>query len=231
MHPGTSIYVIGAQCTGKTTLVNALFDALQHHEANNTVHRITEVARNVLQTHKFTRDDIVADQFRALELQHLILAAQFDAESKQSSTPILCDRSGIDPLVYAIKYGPPNGRESLEDTIQWQHLRNRMMKSLVIVCPPQREWLTDDGTRLMASSWEDWLEMHRIFCRVLKEHCIPFIVLPDDLLELQDRVDFVRCLWDTALPRVLATGRALPENLAYRPYSQPVTAPDTPSLV
>lgn len=82
-----NIYVIGAQCTGKTTLVNAL----EEHFKSNNVDRnmpqptvIQEVARAVLKEKGFTREDITTSPSRALQLQRHILDAQLHAECSQN---------------------------------------------------------------------------------------------------------------------------------------------------
>ncbi|KAL2827982.1 AAA domain-containing protein [Aspergillus cavernicola] len=193
----SSLYIIGAQCTGKTTLVNALQDALSQRYPSLLFRPITEVAREVLRQHQFTRDDITDSPDRALELQRLILAAQFEEENKESTTPVLCDRSGVDPIVYAVKYGPRHAQQMLEDSPQWHFLRGRIRKSLVIICPPHRGWYKDDGTRLMAKSWAEWEDVHITFVQVLETNGIAYQVMPQELLDLQDRVDFVLHLWNS----------------------------------
>lgn len=205
MDPCTSIYIIGAQCTGKTTLVNALHDAIRSQNPNISIRQINEVARGVLKSDNFTRDDITNNPCKALELQNLILSAQYDAESQQPGIPALSDRSGVDPLVYAAKYGPPVAQELLQNTRQWQYLCNRMRSSLVILCPPHHEWLDDDGIRLMASSWQEWQEMHDAFSRILTDNFIAFVTIPDHLMELRDRVDFVFRMW-TGFPAANING-------------------------
>ncbi|KAH1415871.1 hypothetical protein KXX32_000323, partial [Aspergillus fumigatus] len=82
MQPARFLYIIGAQCTGKTTLVKALLDALPQRHPSLPPHPITEVARKVLCEFGFTRDDITSDPSRALQLQELILKAQFEEETK-----------------------------------------------------------------------------------------------------------------------------------------------------
>ncbi|KAE8383143.1 AAA domain-containing protein [Aspergillus bertholletiae] len=221
-----SIYIVGAQCTGKTTLVNGLHSALQAEGFN--LHRITEVARTVLHAHKYTRDDIAGNPHSALKLQHLILSAQFEAENEDACVPVLCDRSGIDPIAYAVKYGPRNGRESLEQSEQWQTLKYRMFDSLVVLCPPHQGWLTDDGTRLIASSWQEWHDMHLTFCQILQENQIPFSMLPDDLELLEDRVEFVLQLWRSFLPRSVSVPRTVLRGLSARPL--PSTTSPVPAL-
>ncbi|KAH1292942.1 hypothetical protein KXW65_001967 [Aspergillus fumigatus] len=209
MQPARFLYIIGAQCTGKTTLVKALSDALPQRHPSLPPHPITEVARKVLCEFGFTRDDITSDPSRALQLQELILKAQFEEESKvTTNATVLCDRSGADPIVYAVKYGPPHAQEMLEKCREWQVLRDRMRESLVILCPPHREWLTDDGVRLMACSWTEWEDLHLVFLHVLKTNTISFYVIPEELMELQDRVGFVLDLWDELLPGRMA-GRTL----------------------
>lgn len=150
MRPDTSIYIIGTQCTGKTTLVNALFNAFHGQRNDIVIHRIPEVVRTVLRETGIMRNDITNDPWKALELQKLILRAQYEAESKQSGNLVLSDRSGIDALVYAARYGPPGSREMLENTREWQYSPSRMMQSLVVLCSPHREWLVDDGTMIDA---------------------------------------------------------------------------------
>lgn len=78
--PPPNIYIVGAQCTGKTTLVNNLrayfASAISSALPPATV---TEVARTVLQTHHFTARDVRIPA-RSLELQRLILQGQATAE-------------------------------------------------------------------------------------------------------------------------------------------------------
>ncbi|KAL4784134.1 AAA domain-containing protein [Aspergillus varians] len=194
MHP-SSIYIIGAQCTGKTTLVHALEETFAREYPSLHFHPIKEVARDVLKQHHFIRDDITNSPQRALELQQLIMAAQYEAESKAATLPILCDRSGVDPIVYAVKYGPADAQETLENSAQWRWLQDRMRRALVIVCPPYQGWLIDDGTRLMASNWAEWHDMHLAFIQLLQSNGIAFQVIPSELLDLEGRAGFVLRLW------------------------------------
>ncbi|KAL4947609.1 AAA domain-containing protein [Aspergillus filifer] len=194
-----SLYIIGAQCTGKTTLVRALKQAISTQHPSLQLRTISEVARTVLQEHNFTRDDIAYSPHRAFQLQQLILAAQYAEERKRPTELeryiVLSDRSGVDPIVYAINYGPPLSRELLEDSTHWQYLRGRMRTSLVILCPPRQQWLKDDGTRLMAGTLSEWEHTHLTFTQVLKENEISFQIIPRELLSVEDRVEFVLRLW------------------------------------
>lgn len=195
MSAAVSIYLIGAQCTGKTTLLEALTKAIKSRYHSVSFSTVTEIARDVLRQHQFTREDITSSSDRALQLQQLILDAQFEKESRLGHSTILSDRSGVDPIVYGVQYGPPHARLLLEKSLKWQFLRDRMKKSLVVVCPPHKEWSTDDGTRLMADSWEEWHNVHLTFVEILHDNDIPFYVIPMDVVDRDERVEFVLDLW------------------------------------
>jgi predicted ATPase len=190
-----SIYIIGAQCTGKTTLVEDLRSHIVQHQVglHSRLHTITEVARSVLRDHDFTREDL-AKPDRAMKLQRLILDAQLKAENHTEGT-ILSDRSGLDPLVYAAKCGPPGGLASIMASPTWETLKGRMRRSLVILCPPRADWLYDDGIRLMAEDWDDWEDTHRVFQKLLGDCHIRYHLIPDSISSPSDRVKFVLTLW------------------------------------
>src|SRR5215471_12276352 len=76
-----SIYVVGAPCSGKTTLVTAL----KSHPNLQGARFITEVARTVLHNQQFQTSDIRASPAASLELQRAILEAQLQAEMSSSS--------------------------------------------------------------------------------------------------------------------------------------------------
>ncbi|KAF3941905.1 hypothetical protein ABW19_dt0203725 [Dactylella cylindrospora] len=188
--PPHSIYIVGAQCTGKTTLAGALLSKIN----GTPVNMIKEVARSVLRDYQFDRDDITNSPEKALELQRLILRAQHDAEVANIEM-LISDRSGIDPIVYAAKYGPSGGADMLLASGEWQVLRTRMTGAVVILCPPRKEWLQDDGVRLMANDWQEWLEVHQLFEKLLERCGISYVTIPEELSELPDRVGFVLQRW------------------------------------
>jgi predicted ATPase len=193
LPPYASIYVIGAQCTGKTTLVTELHDMIQHQVTQ--LHTITEVAREVLKDHGFTRDDLYRP-LRAMQMQYLILEAQFRAENR-SEGMILSDRSGLDPLVYASKFGPPGQLASIMASPTWGNLKSRMQRSLVILCPPRADLLKDDGTRLM-ENWDDWEYTHLLFQKLLADFNIRYHIIPESASSIPERVNFVLSLWHRA---------------------------------
>lgn len=194
-----NIYIIGAQSTGKTTLVDALTAHFERHPANNgdSASRpaiIKEVARGVLQRHNFTADDITSSKPRALELQRLIIEAQCKAEEAATQWYI-SDRSGLDPLVYARQHVGLDETLALMKGHSWQYLKVNMKAGLVIVCEAGGEWLIDDGVRLMPQDRHAWLHMHTTFWEMLESCGIEYHVLPITLRDLEARVEFVLRLY------------------------------------
>ena len=189
-----NIYVVGAQCTGKTTLVAALQARFQSSSARPLV--FTEVARTVLREHKFTASDITSSKSRALRFQELILEAQYETEKAAGTSWFISDRSGFDPIVYTKRYVGDEQAELLAQTDIWQELKERMSHSLVLVCEAGANWLVDDGTRLMPVDEKDWVAFHDLFCDSLKGAGLEYTVLPCAIKNIEERVQFVMDLLD-----------------------------------
>jgi predicted ATPase len=185
------IYIVGAQNTGKTTLVNALEAAFAKNTSEIQPRVIKEVARNVLIKHQFTAEDIKTSPSRAFQLQELILKAQFDAEREvlEREGWFISDRSAIDPIVYARKYVTEEASIQLRQSMEWLQLKERMKDSVVIVCQAGADWLLDDGVRLMPEN--------RLFCSCLDEWGLDYEVLPWTLMDIDKRVDFVLQSWSS----------------------------------
>jgi predicted ATPase len=180
-------YVIGAQCTGKTTLVNALEC---HFKSTNSTPPfiIKEVARTVLQKHQFTAADIRDSPERALQLQKLILAAQHEAEIQHKNNEFISDRSGLDPVVYARTFvGEGAAREMMESNA-WKDIEQNMRSARILVCEPGGAWLRDDGVRLMPIDVDEWNSLHLSFCESLQELDIGFTVVPKEMTDIDERV-------------------------------------------
>ena len=193
-HKYPSIYIIGAQCTGKTTLVRALE---QHFTTNMATSHfvITEIARGLLIDFKISRDEIRNDQSKSGDFQKAIMKAQLQKEIKCQAPLQLSDRSGLDPIVYAKRFGPNDAASSMLKSSTWAELRLRLASSVIVVCEPCQDWLEDDGTRLMPLDWEDWMETHHVFCSLLDQCGLQYSVLPAIVHMLPERVDFVLHLW------------------------------------
>lgn len=204
-----NIYIVGAQSTGKTTLVKALQD--HFNSGGNTIDPnghpisrptiITEVARTVLKRYNFTADDITTSPARSLALQRLILEGQQSAERAAINNGgwFISDRSGVDPIVYARKHVGKEASDGMAHTEAWLlELAGRMKESVVVVCEPGADWLTDDGVRLMPESREEWIDFHRLFCRSMDDLGLSYDVLPCDVAAIGDRLAFVLDRWKLA---------------------------------
>ncbi|KAL5084846.1 hypothetical protein Trisim1_011406 [Trichoderma cf. simile WF8] len=195
-----NIYIIGAQCTGKTSLVNALESSFTDLFSTTPPIIVREVARSVLKIHGFTASDITSDPTRCLQLQALILEAQFNSERDAlTENPwIISDRSGIDPIIYASRHIGSEAVNLMTSSNYWQELRDRMSQSLVFVCETVEDWLVSDGVRLMPRDVEDWKEYDNEFCRMLESAEIPYQMIPCSVKSLEDRASFVWSRWKNA---------------------------------
>ncbi|KAI0532939.1 AAA domain-containing protein [Xylaria digitata] len=195
-----NIYIIGSQCTGKTTLVNAIFGYFEHHPIAPAGDPgvVKEVARSVLKNHGFTRGDIRSSQDRTLELQRLIIEGQFAAERSQLETRswFISDRSAVDPIIYARKYVSREAADTLTASTKWIEMRDRMATSLVIVCEAGVDWLIDDGIRLMPLDTREWSQLHKEFCLALADVSLRHHVLPSHIRNTDERVQFVLARWE-----------------------------------
>lgn len=194
-----NIYIVGAQCTGKTTLVAALLSYFTSTSTSSTPAPLvlTEVARTVLRKHNFTASDITSSPSKSLLFQRLILEAQYAAENAgETSQWFISDRSGFDPIVYARRYVGEEEASSLMRMEIWGQLKEQMERSLVVVCEAGADWLVDDGVRLMPEDKKDWVAFHDLFCQSLKDVKLNFIVLPCHIKDLQERVKFVLDSWE-----------------------------------
>jgi nicotinamide riboside kinase len=203
-----NIYIIGAQSTGKTTLVNALESYLNECANTNSGKWpqnpliIREVARTVLKDKNFSREDITTSPIRALQLQQHILRAQYEAETtacaRDASAWYICDRSGLDPIVYAACFiGAEPAAEMLTSKV-WLELENRMKEGIVVVCEAGCHWLKDDGVRLMPSNEEEWMRIDHAFRGLLKARGISFSILSKDMEDIKERVEYVQMLIEGA---------------------------------
>ena len=196
-----SIYIVGAQSTGKTTLIGALSSHFNASSLASTTTTpapliLTEVARTVLRKHNLTGSDIASSPSTNLLFQQLMLEAQYATEKvAETSQWFISDRSGFDPIVYARRYVGKEGARSLTGMEIWGELKERMGRSLVVVCEAGADWLVDDGMRLMPENKEDWVAFHDLFCELLRDAGLDFVVLPCEMKDLVERVRFVLDCW------------------------------------
>lgn len=199
MEKPKNIFVIGAQCTGKTTLVDALEKHfVSHPEGLMSAQQptiIREVARSVLRIHGFSRDDITNSPERALQLQEKILDAQSEAEcaatNDSNASWYIADRSGIDPIVYASVFVSEKASQKLFTSSTWTQLEKNMKAGLVVLCEAGWNFLQDDGTRLMPKDAADWDRVDLAFRKLLKECSVDFVVLPKGVQDREERLKAV----------------------------------------
>lgn len=198
-----NIYVIGAQCTGKTTLVNALQSYFSEAPSRPETDRpaiIKEVARTVLQRWDFRADEIRSSPERCTALQRLIQRAQLDAEREALTEHswFISDRSGVDPIVYAARYAGDSAAKTMVRSPEWTELKGRLRQGVIIVCEAGMDWLVDDGVRLLPQDRDEWLGIHQMFCSFLEGNALEYVVLPRTILDLGQRVSFITSQWDQA---------------------------------
>ena len=195
-----NIYIVGAQCTGKSTLVAALSAHFSTPSPTATTPApliLAEVARTVLRQHNFTASDITSSPSKALLFQKLILEAQYSTEKAAGPRWFISDRSGFDPIVYTKRYVGEEGANSLMRTDVWRELKERMEQSLIVVCEAGADWLIDDGVRLMPEDKADWVAFHNLFCLSLEDAGLEYVVLPHEVEDLAERVNFVLRHWES----------------------------------
>jgi nicotinamide riboside kinase len=189
-----SIYVVGPQSTGKTTLINALKQRL-----DPAVPVIREVARKVMQDKGYTREDVDSDDGeRRFSMQRDIFNAQLEAEGKildsETDATLLSDRCAIDPVVYLAHYSGAEDARKITSTDDWQKVCRRYAdttRSLIILLLPVMEFLVDDNIRYVAKSVQEWRALATTFQTLMKEEGIPVVEIGEECLELQERVAVV----------------------------------------
>lgn len=194
------IYIVGAQCTGKSTLSRAIELKIKQEHPQLNVELVNEIARPALDKFHTDRNDIRNNKQRCHFFQKLILDGQYERESEiNDDTVMVSDRSGIDPLAYASLLLDKGSVEELAQSDSWKLLSRRMRQATVVLCEPVEDWLHDDGVRLMPIDAHEWTDLHSIFGRLLEQHHISYHVLPNGLRDLSARVALVLQLWGTAI--------------------------------
>ncbi len=132
-----------------------------------------------------------------MELQTLIMQAQFEAERELSQQGgwFISDRSGVDPAIYAGAHVSLTAAASLLNSPECAELRERMSGAVVVICEAGADWLTDDGVRLVPKSRDEWVKFHRFFCECLDEIGLRYEVLPCSITSHRERVNFVVERW------------------------------------
>ena len=190
-HPLTELYVVGPSSTGKTTLCNAVAKSLKLQSWCY----ITEVARQVMKRQGFTREDV-----GKMEMQSAIMLAQLEREAEAcerarntGETLILSDRSGIDPIVYAVLTAKGERQAQQKKNLLIEHptfqsALERYRKAKFLLLRPVPEWLVDDGIR----SLEQHTPSFCVYRAVLAELGISYHEIGEDMKDLAERTNWVK---------------------------------------
>ena len=196
------IYVVGAQCTGKTTLTNALRERLEQHAQKRDRPDlqpvvINEVAREVFPKLGLTGNNIRDSREQVLHMQRAILEAQWQAEEKVTAGWYISDRSAIDALMYVLHYGGAETMAELKQLDAWKNLVPRLKDAFFVLCEPVPGWLHADGMRIVPSEAE-WFAFHERFVHFMR-HESPldqaWYLISHEKQELDKLVDNVLRKW------------------------------------
>lgn len=144
-----------------------------------------EVARHVMEAKGYTRKDV-----ESLEMQQAIMEAHLKEEQKGWSCPVqLCDRSAVDPIVYAVLTSSDENeaqrrRKILMNSPDFKNALPIYRRSTFILLAPVADWLEDDGIRLL----EHQARCFEVFRQVLVELGIPFLEIGAQMRLLEERV-------------------------------------------
>jgi nicotinamide riboside kinase len=138
-----------------------------------------------METQGYTRKDV-----GSLEMQQAIMEAHLKEEQKGWSCPVqLCDRSAIDPIVYAVLTASNENeakrrREVLMNSPDFRNALPIYRRSSFILLAPVADWLEDDGIRLL----EHQSRCFEVFRQLLVELGIPFLEIGGQMRFLEERV-------------------------------------------
>ena len=197
----SNLYLIGPQCSGKTTLLNALGTFYSNHDpASHPIEQpfiVEEVVRVVMHEKGFQARDLY-DSVRGLQLQMHILLRQNQTEEQLKDRWFLADRSALDTLVYAKEYTGTDAFRALASTNEWAESRLRMQQATVVVCEAgNTEWLSADKVRLAYQDTAEWKALNEAFFVMLREYGISYSVLPNAIKDMGELVALVSRLLET----------------------------------
>ncbi|KAF6753653.1 AAA domain-containing protein [Ephemerocybe angulata] len=169
----------GSPSTGKTTLCEVLAKRLGLESAAY----VREVARRIMREKGYSRDTI-AD----LKMQLEIMEGHIEDEERAigAANLVLCDRSAIDPIVYAILDVAKQRQSTLLSHPAFERALGRYCESasIFILLAPVKSWVVDDGVR----SIENQEECSEVFIQVLRDLGIPYRVLGSDCQSVYERM-------------------------------------------
>jgi nicotinamide riboside kinase len=166
-----TVYFIGQSSTGKTTL------HLYFQDRFPGVKVQSEVARQIIEQQKWTRDQMETDEKVFMELQKRIVEAHLDVilNDQNPEEFTLSDRSFFDALFYLKSR---NHHAEYESRLSSPRLQRALgilrdtKRSILIFFPYVNSFVRDDGTRLKPTK-----ELDEVFINMMKEARLKFWVL------------------------------------------------------
>lgn len=134
------------------------------------------------------------DTISSLQMQEDIMEAHFLLEEESiAAHPVrVCDRTAIDPIVYAVltsndEEEAKRKQDHLTHSANFQKALQRYRESIVILLKPVAEWLIDDGVR-STENQDKCLEIYR---QLLAEMDVSYYEFGRELMFLPERVGTV----------------------------------------
>lgn len=130
----------------------------------------------------------------SLQMQEDIMEAHLllEQESMAAHAVRVCDRTAIDPIVYAIltsrdEEESRRKQDHLTRSAKFQNALQQYRKSIVVLLKPVAEWLVDDGIR----STENQDKCLQIYKRLLAEMDVSYYEFGREMMFLPERVGFI----------------------------------------
>ena len=134
------------------------------------------------------------DTIGSLEMQEDIMEAHFlhEQESMAAHAVRVCDRTAIDPIVYAAltsrdEEEAKRKQNHLTRSANFQKALQQYRQSIVILLKPVAEWLIDDGIR----SIENQNKCLEIYRQLLAEMDVPYHEIGREVMFLPERVGII----------------------------------------
>lgn len=174
-----------------------------------------------MQSKGYTRADV-----GTMEMQQAIMLAQLEKEANafacarwgNSEGLILSDRSGIDPIVYAIMTAKDEAEAHQKEDVlvnipAFQMALRRYKEAIFLLLNPVEEWLVDDGVR----SLDHHERCIKVFRQVLDKFGLKYQEMGAETKKIEDRVRLME-------ERIVLAHRPhvsqMRETLAIRPRSR-----------
>lgn len=166
------IYLVGAQSTGKTTL-------LEYISERYNINKLTEVTREVMARYGYDLKEIRSNMDKVECFQRDIMEEQIERE-KMTDEPFISDR-GFDFLSYTGMY-TLSTKEFLNRDYTQEYLESyKDEDSIVIFVRPVKETIKDDGIRDNLN-WDNVLQIDAMIKYILESNNIDYITLKSKYL-------------------------------------------------